>query len=815
MLVATRNHGTESDDPARGARKAAWLAAIAGVLGVWAQRAWDPDPVLMLALACAALALAWVALNRVRSAALLVAVAALMGAHAAGTSSPELGWANELNRGDVVEFRGGVTDIALAAPPTHEPWDPPHWSGGDRTTLRVRLDAVRFSDGSWNSVRGGARVLVLGEHTPPGIGHAAVFKGTFSPISGPTNPGEPDWARLARTRGDIGTLVVPDPSLIEDLGATGIVGALKSARASLRSRAFRSLVGEDPDPADDVLAALLLGERTNASFETRSAFARVGVAHALAVSGLHVGIVLGVGVLVVRLTGDRPRAEAFVVCALVLLIWVMVPIRVPIARALVIFGVLALARTLGRRIDPMTALGWTALGLLVWRPTEAFSLGYQLSVLITALLITMGRPMESRRLELDAPRRGALGWFSGALRFNAGCWALATPIVMVHTGVVSFVGAVASVPAAFVAGGVMLAGAAQLALDLVTPGVFGFGEDLAHLAAGAVLWIDAQPWSSTRGVNPGPVVGPVWGAAATAVLWVVLTRWRVWRRRGRVFGVCAVMTMGAWAIGVHALRSDIDGVRVDMLDVEDGSMILVRSGRGAMLYDAGSLDGRQSRTLERATHELGARRVRDVVVSHDNLDHFNALPGAARTLGVERVYVSASMDKGASAAWEAVESELLGLGVEVRVLDVGDTLTLGDATVACVRAPDEDPGRGVSLNDRSLVLVVTLRDAPGAGRVVLTGDSGPLALASLMEVPLGDVKILEAPHHGSYNGVAESFIELFDPDVVLQSTGETRSNDPRWSASSLDRVWRDTHTHGWVWAQLRPDGSVEHGGYRE
>ena len=72
--------------------------------------------------------------------------------------------------------------------------------------------------------------------------------------------------------------------------------------------------------------------------------------------------------------------------------------------------------------------------------------------------------------------------------------------------------------------------------------------------------------------------------------------------------------------------------------------------------------------------------------------------------------------------------------------------------------------------------------------------------------------IAEAPHHGSAVSGSGEFLLRLDPDVVLQSTGRSRLDDPRLDEARTGRDWLVTARDGAIWAQIRSDGSVETGG---
>ncbi|MGJ8636891.1 MAG: ComEC/Rec2 family competence protein [Phycisphaerales bacterium] len=710
--------------------------------------------------------------------------------------------------------------------------------------------------------------------------------------SGKRNVGDRDWGMVAAMEDRVGVISVTGGGMVDVVGeADGVWWSVRRWRAALRGRAMGAL-GIDGDldraktltpalsqgergeekassvrearisplpPNEDargrredagkvVIGALLLGERTVEGREVERSFARVGVGHVLAVSGFHVALLAGMCVVLVRvvggfgwgvrLIGGRVWVEGVVVCLVLLGMWVLVPVRVPVVRAMVLIGAVMVGRAVGRRYDTMAVLGWVAVGLMVWRPMDVFGLGFQLSVGITGLLVWMGRgsreegrpppsaaqtpPPQAwgrrlgRRFDFE---NALLKWVWGLLKVNFACWLVALPGIVWHVGVVSVVGVLMAVVVALMAGVLMGAGYVQVLVGVLVPGVGertrwvveGMGEWLA----GFVGWVDSVGWSSVRGVNLG--VG--WTVAATALAWVVVTRPKEVSRR--VLLIAVVVLIG-WGAGSWSVRSRVDGVRVEMVDVGDGSAYLVRSGGESLLYDCGSLDYRVGGTVERVAHRRGVRRIGTVIVSHDNVDHYNGLVELARSgVGFDRVYISAVMDQDPSAAWGAVREELETHGAEVVVMGRGDSFAFGSARVVCVGGVGGVDG-GVSDNDASLVVRVEM-DVVVEGEVVeravlMTGDIGGAGMGAIDEADLEGVVVMELPHHGSISGssggssggAARGFVARVDPEVVLQSTGIGRV-DGRWDQMRDGRAWFASAVGGGAWVEIGGDGVVESG----
>ncbi|MBL0922826.1 MAG: MBL fold metallo-hydrolase, partial [Phycisphaerales bacterium] len=273
----------------------------------------------------------------------------------------------------------------------------------------------------------------------------------------------------------------------------------------------------------------------------------------------------------------------------------------------------------------------------------------------------------------------------------------------------------------------------------------------------------------------------------------------------------------AWD-GARVGLPEWEAARVDTLAVGDGTCHLVRSGRDAALWDCGgSAPGLGVRFIPGAVRALGAWKVRTVVISHPNLDHFFGLLDVIEPLGVRRVVVGEAFASAAAARPSGPEAtalaSLLRLGVRVDLAGAGDVLALGGARLEFL-----GPLRGQvfdDANDASLVARLSVATSAGERRFLLTGDIERPGMRALLArgVDVG-ADVLEAPHHGSAAGGApEFFIEAARPSVVVQSTGSGRVGDERWDGAKRGRVWWTTAADGAVWTSFGRDGEVRTGAH--
>ncbi len=657
--------------------------------------------------------------------------------------------------------------------------DPPLGAGGIVTVI--------VPESGFTGVRPGDRLTVLGVFRRP---------------NAPTNPGEPDWSRYANQRGHAGSLAVPADGLIErDSEGVSFFWRLIRWRDALRERAAKAL-GADP-----VLRALVLGQRDRDFEASYRVFQRAGVAHVLAVSGFHLALLAGMAVLLVRVTGERGGLESFGALAAIGVMLFLVPANAPIVRAGVLALAVLLADAAGRRWDRLTVLAWAAVGLLIWRPLDASGLGYLLGVGITALLLAMGERDRAERWALIERQRPG-GWRAGArraaqaFRVNAFCWLVGTPVIAAATGVISLVAPLAAVVIVPLAAVLLALGWMQAVLGLLLPDLAAHTAALPVALAGACTgvasWFDRLPFASVV-VHAGWAWAGV--ATACAAAWVLRPDARRWTTPALI--ACAV-----W-LGVGSrMAGRVDGLRIDMLDVGDGTAALVRSGRDALWWDCGALHRDVDDLAADAARALGSPRVRTAVVTHANLDHFNALLGIAESCGLREVLITPALDTLAQSPWAQTRSLLESRGVTFRVLRAGDAFAFGDARAEVLWAGAPDDPRWLG-NDGSMVVRFTLPTGSGERSLVLCGDIQTAGIARLLAAHPGlNADIAEAPHHGSANAAAVEFVGSLSPRVVLQSSGPSRSGLPAWDAVRASTMWLATPDLGAVHAHIRPDGVI-------
>ncbi|MFG0275397.1 MAG: ComEC/Rec2 family competence protein [Phycisphaerales bacterium] len=801
---------SEAMRPARRAVAAFGCVAIGLLLGR------ETAPALWLTLtlgataACAALALR----DRPRAGALCAACALLAASwwtvRIEMRASDDLARALPPGESRLVRLEG----VALEAPAARErPGRFARWAFGS-PSQRFRMRASRAAGvGGWAAASGVVYVRASGGAPPVRAGDRVRVTGMARAPDGARNPGGfagDLWARQA----GVAAFVQTDSALVEVIRRDG--GGLRRLRDGVRARALATIDRAAP-PVRPLLAATLLGETTDDLEQLRRAFTRLGVAHLLAVSGLHLAALAGLALGLARLPHWGWRVRALVALAVTIGYLALVPAKAPIVRAGVMTAFLVAGEAAGRRHDRLTTLAWAAIVVLAWRPLELWSAGFQLSFGVVAALVTLTGPLRDRLLgpAPEAPEESLGAWVRRrAADVGAGAivaWAVATPLVAAHFGVVSPLGVVAGLALAPVFACTLAAGFVAIALGVVgAPGAdaaLGATEALAHVQLWLVGVFDGAPGATLRTPPMAPLLGLL--ASACIAWWL---SGRTARPRLRVAATALVLIGCAHALA-RASRQGLDRavtLRLDTFAVGDGACHLVRTPGGALLWDAGGSDlAAGEREIPQAVRALGAWRVPDVVITHPNLDHYAFLPDLIEPLGVRRVHLGdATLREAARAGTPeaSLVADLRAAGVSVREVHAGSTLSIGDAVLAVLSPPVEAPFEGP--NDWSLVGLVTVGDA----RLLLTGDIQDEAIGALRTArPEIRAQAIEVPHHGSAREAGIGFVGDSGALVAVQSTGPARLGDARWAPERSRRAWLVTAAAGSVAVEWRRDGTLRWG----
>ncbi len=446
-----------------------------------------------------------------------------------------------------------------------------------RTPARVRVTLLAAERAE--APRPGERIRVFARLSPPGD---------------PVEPGAYDFRLRAFFEGLGAVGYARGPALrLEAVPASGPLDRFALWLAGRRLALSDALVAALPGRAGPFGAAIVVGDRSHIAEADNEALRAANLAHLLAISGLHMGILTGLVFAAARLGlalapiggGRAKKAAAVAALAAGLAYLALSGATVATQRAFVMVAVAFTAVLLDRRAISLRGLAVAAAVVLAIRPLSIIDAGFQMSFAATAALVAGYEELRRRRLAAaaasggfrPAPRRPVgriargLAFYVGALVFTSVVAGLATaPYAAFHFNRVAPYGLPANL-AAVPAMGLVIAPAAVAAGLLAPLGL----EDWALRAMGAgIEWvldvshaIAALPGAS-RWVPSAP--GAVLALISLGGLWLVL-----WRGRWRLAGLAGIAAgLMLWAQPAQ---------RPEVLIAPEGRLVGVMGAEGRAL----------------------------------------------------------------------------------------------------------------------------------------------------------------------------------------------------------------------------------------
>lgn len=679
-----------------------------------------------------------------------------------------------------------VEGIALASPERMAAPDATPFRAiptGERSRFVLRVTQLRNGT-SWEPASGECEVTIDGHLLGVSRGDRVQLFGRVQRPRPLANPGGFDYATHLRGDRHLCAIRSNTPTavrVIEKGAGWNLLRAIDHVRTTSEARLWRSL-GPERAP---LACAILLGASNAVPREQTQSFMVTGATHVLVVSGLHAGILVG-GVLLLLHTGVLPRRWALGVAMVTIVIYTLVTgTNPPVVRAAVLAELVCLGLWMGVSPLGVNSLAAAAIVVMGMNPPDLFRTGTQLSFLCTATLVWFSSVWAQRqrnRSPLDQLLIDSRAWYAQPFYHfrdqvattslaSLAIWVVALPLVMYQFHLVTPIAPATSWLLLPLVGVVLMSGFAFLMVGWLVPPL---EAPLAWVCEVTIGWMEGLVALASRleqghWWTPGP---PLWWVLGWFLLLAVTLRMEGtrWGWKGTIMGIGAWVLVGC--VPVATQRLGTPNLEVAFLDVGHGTSVVVTTPEGTtFLYDAGSLGSPSGATdtISRYLWSRGITSIDGILLSHADVDHFNAVPGLLQRFHVGRVFVSPHMfsrsrDPLDRSAPEELRRELESHGVPIETVMLGDRLRLDASTTAEVLYPDWLGNFG-SDNAHSIVLGIECRGV----KILLPGDLESPGMEGVMADEPYDCDILLAPHHGSRRSDPPGFAQWSTPEYVVVS----------------------------------------------
>lgn len=397
-----------------------------------------------------------------------------------------------------------------------------HYAGG-RVVKVGRRSVSRSMVVELDRPYSGRCYLIVADPSPDiGIGDHIGFTAVFSSLDMSRDiDGDNDLSQFYYLN-HIGSRAFALHDSVSVVGAdTGLLARLGRYRRHLVDRLTCSGLS---DESQSFLAALMLGDDSLLESDVRPGFAAAGLAHVLALSGMHVAVIaaiLSVMLFPLSFIGWR-RGRWILIIALLWLYACLTGLSPTVTRAVIMFTMVLIARCIGRFNASANALCFSAIVILVVMPRQLFAPGFQLSFMAVLALITIPGALPQVRIDNRLMR-----WLYDYVVFTLSASVGTMLLAAYYFGQVPLLFLFTNLPVSLILPFILVGGILVLLLDSVgiSIGMLDTAVDIiCRWIFGFVRWVSDIPGASLSGVSLP--AWSIWAGYAVILLMVAAIYFR-------------------------------------------------------------------------------------------------------------------------------------------------------------------------------------------------------------------------------------------------------------------------------------------------
>ncbi len=613
----------------------------------------------------------------------------------------------------------------------------------------------------------------------PDYGDRLQIIGKIQEPRGERNPGDFNYKKYLAANGIYGIVNISD-----SLDLIVIPTKHKKSFAyfiySVKRKFFHAFNELHHGQAQALIKALLLGERGEISPELNDAFSKCGVIHILAVSGLNVGYIGIIFLVLFGLLRFNYQTKIIAVIISVFFYNLLVGFEPPIVRASLMMTIFLLGRLLQRPTDALNITSAAALIILLINPQELFLASFQLSfgaILAMMYLYQRLKIIFDKRALWSKLTQTKIGEYLGTLFLVTLAAQLGTlPIVIYYFNRISISGFMLNLL-------VIPLTAIITALGLTTMFFSFVSMSLAQLYANTnsicleflIRVVEKSGQFSFSAITIGRI-----GLAAVLIfyllLWGLLNLDKKFYRKAVTFSILVFGILLIWQAvfqnrnWMHVIYFDVGQGDAALVTFPDGKKMLIDAGPKFEDFDAGEFFIIPYLKRERIN------RLNAVILSHADHDHIGGMASIFRDIRVDKVYDTGLFQE--SSICSTYQVIIDSLKIDHQIAQAGDQISEREnwriyfihPTKTFVKKFKDD------INNCSAVVKIVY----GSRSFLFPGDIGADAEQVLLNYgELLKADVLKVAHHGSRTSSTEAWLKWVQPEFAIISIGKNnRFNFP-------------------------------------
>jgi competence protein ComEC len=648
------------------------------------------------------------------------------------------------------------------------------------------------TDSGWTNATGKIKVNInepVMDLKPNDYIQAYCWLDTFKP---PTNPGQFNTADFYAKNG-----IYITASIKSRIG----INILQNPRPNtfipfknkIKELAETALLGDLPEdnPDNGLLQAFLLGYRGDIDSNTNEAFRKTGLSHYISLSGMHMGIIIGLVWWISKLTGLMKRSRAVICIIAIVIFLIVIPPMAPALRAAIIALMFCLSFFFRRQTNAINTLSLAAIILLLIRPTQLFEAGWQLSFASVLGILLFSDKIKfffqdkfdylTRKKHADEITRNknSLTLLTDRaltlLSVGLAAWLASAGILLYHFYTITPLASLWTVLVFPLVSAILILGFIKILLFFIFP---TFSLALGFIVTCLSVWLIyivkllAKVNISQIMIGHVPLGTAAFLYCVIAFSIVICRSYPTLKRKlvpAVIIIIIIIPGIYKWQI-IH--KNDLV---MTCLDVGHGQAVFLQIPGGRnILFDAGSMyrSNIGARIVTPFMDYSGIKNIDSILISHNDTDHINGIPEIAEHCNVGAVYANndffSQKDTWGTASF--LNECLHEMNMEIKHLDPNHVFSNNSNIDILWPLNESSYEKKLTDNDKSLVTLIKFAGI----KILLCSDIEQFAQKELLRLyPDLKVDIVVVPHHGSLNTLEPDFLESLKADILICSSDKT------------------------------------------
>lgn len=545
---------------------------------------------------------------------------------------------------------------------------------------------------------------------------------------------------------------------------------LRALFRALRMEHYKQLHQLLPNEEADIVATLLLG-MDKVEEETYVKFKEAGLIHLLAISGLHISILILALYSVLKRLSSHKIAGAIALSFGVIYCF-YTGMHLSTIRATLMVAFFLLGKAFDKRYDKATSLSLSAMLMLTVNPYYVLNVGFMLSFASVSGIFFLV-PVLKKIL----PRYNNV--LADSIRTMIAVQIIIGPILMYYFYEIPIYSLIANLL-------VMPVIPLLLAVAIIALVVSYLFIDLAVILSGTVYWLIRFVLWVTDVIDLLPLKSVLTGEPhlISIILYTMLILFiMIGVKKSKVSFLTFVLVIQVITVGFY----HNDTLKMTVLDVGQGDCSIIEAYGKVIMIDGGGLVNQSGdknvgqRVIKPFLKSQGIRKIDTLFISHGDFDHIYGIIELASEVQIGQVFLAENDWSGQSDMIEQLLNEL-DENTQIYYMTAGDLWKYNALSIDCL-GPNES-GTYDNANEASMILLLSYGDFDG----LYLGDVSVLQERQLADVLLLENRVIDfvkVAHHGADTSTSEFLYETIRPMLSVISVGENNYGHPSKEVLSI------------------------------